>query len=116
MLDAHTPLPPAFWGTESGLNCLDTVVESVWDEGWSHHITRLMVLANLATLLDIDPRQLTDWFWVAYIDNFGSHHGQPYSIGILVNENEITNLQRRNHRPSWDLERFYEKRSQHQYE
>jgi deoxyribodipyrimidine photolyase-related protein len=46
------------------------VIEDVWDEGYSHHITRLMVLSNLATLLDISPRELTDWFWVAYIDAF----------------------------------------------
>jgi deoxyribodipyrimidine photolyase-related protein len=29
-----------------------------------------MVLANIATLLDVSPRALTDWFWVAYIDAF----------------------------------------------
>lgn len=63
-----TPLPPAFWGAPSGLRCLDQVVEGVWAEAWSHHITRLMVLGNLATLLDVDPRELTDWFWVAYMD------------------------------------------------
>ena len=42
----------------------------MWEEAYSHHITRLMVLSNLATLLDISPRELTDWFWVAYIDAF----------------------------------------------
>jgi deoxyribodipyrimidine photolyase-related protein len=69
-LGGETPLPPAYWGTKSGLHCLDHVVETVWAEGYSHHITRLMVLANIATLLDVSPRQLTDWFWVAYIDAF----------------------------------------------
>ena len=29
-----------------------------------------MVLSNLGTLLDVSPRQLTDWFWCAYIDAF----------------------------------------------
>jgi deoxyribodipyrimidine photolyase-related protein len=29
-----------------------------------------MVLGNLATLLGYSPRQLADWFWVAYIDAF----------------------------------------------
>ncbi|MFQ3550366.1 MAG: deoxyribodipyrimidine photolyase, partial [Armatimonadota bacterium] len=33
-------------------------------------ITRLMILSNIAQLLDISPRQLTDWFWVAYIDSY----------------------------------------------
>jgi deoxyribodipyrimidine photolyase-related protein len=69
-LDAHEPLPPAFWGTPSGLHCLDTVVADVWREGYGHHITRLMVLANLGTLLGIEPRALTDWFWVAYADAY----------------------------------------------
>ena len=70
-LEAHTPLPPVFWGgAPSGLRCLDRVVEDVWREGYSHHITRLMVLSNIATLLDVDPRELTDWFWVAYTDAF----------------------------------------------
>ena len=69
--NAREPLPPTFWGEgKSGLFCLDQVVDEVWDEGYSHHITRLMVLSNLATLLDIDPRQITDWFWVAYIDAY----------------------------------------------
>lgn len=70
VLGADRPLPPAYWGSESGLRCLDEVVEGVWQEGWSHHITRLMVLSNLATLLDVSPRELTDWFWVAYVDAF----------------------------------------------
>lgn len=69
-LGASFPLPLAYWGRPSGLNCLDTVVASVWQEGWSHHITRLMVLSNLATLLGVDPRELTDWFWVAYVDAY----------------------------------------------
>jgi deoxyribodipyrimidine photolyase-related protein len=95
-LGAHEPLPRAFWpslapssnrattstssppasaaeawqGARSGLACLDGVVDDVWAEGYSHHITRLMVLANIATLLDIEPRALTDWFWVAYVDAY----------------------------------------------
>lgn len=63
-------LPPAYWGTASGLACLDRVVANVWRTGYSHHIERLMVLSNLATLLDLSPRELTDWFWVAYTDAY----------------------------------------------
>ena len=69
-LRATRPVPPAFWGETSGLACLDTVVRAVWDEAYGHHITRLMVLSNLATLLNLDPRELTDWFWVAYADAY----------------------------------------------
>lgn len=69
-LRAHQPLPPAFWGRASGLACLDRVVRQVMEDGWCHHIERLMVLANIATLLDIDARELADWFWCAYIDAY----------------------------------------------
>ncbi len=69
-LGCHESLPPAYWGEPTGLACLDTVVADVWEEGYSHHITRLMVLANIATLLDVAPRELTDWFWSAYSDAY----------------------------------------------
>jgi deoxyribodipyrimidine photolyase-related protein len=70
-LARHEPVPPTYWGgAPSGLDCLDQVVDAVWDEGWTHHIPRLMVLANLGTLLDIHPRELSDWFWVSFIDAY----------------------------------------------
>jgi deoxyribodipyrimidine photolyase-related protein len=69
-LNATLPLPAVYWGTKSGLHCIDTVVAQVIDEGWSHHITRLMILSNLATLCGFSPRELTDWFWLAYIDAY----------------------------------------------
>jgi deoxyribodipyrimidine photolyase-related protein len=70
VLEADQPLPTAYWGTSSGLACLDTVVGEVWATGYTHHIPRLMVLANIATLLDLNPRELTDWFWVAFTDAY----------------------------------------------
>ena len=69
-LGAKRSLPQAYWGKPSGLGCLDHVVADVFREGYSHHITRLMVLGNLATLLDVSPRALTDWFWFAYVDAY----------------------------------------------
>jgi deoxyribodipyrimidine photolyase-related protein len=69
-LHASRPLPAVYWGAKSGLHCVDTVVAQVIHEGWSHHITRLMVLSNLATLCGFSPRELTDWFWFAYIDAY----------------------------------------------
>ena len=69
-LHQNNPLPQAFWGAKSGFNCLDLVVESVLDEGWTHHIPRLMVLSNFASLLDINPRELTTWFHEAFIDAY----------------------------------------------
>ncbi len=69
-LGAALPLPAVYWGVKSGLHCMDTVVAQVIQEGWSHHITRLMVLSNLANLCGFSPRELTDWFWFGYIDAY----------------------------------------------
>ncbi len=69
-LHASLPLPAVYWGVKSGLHCMDTVVAQVVEEGWSHHITRLMVLSNLANLCGFSPRELTDWFWFAYVDAY----------------------------------------------
>lgn len=70
LLQSHQPLPAAFWGKPSGLACVDHVVQDVLATGYSHHITRLMVLGNVASLLDVEPRHLTDWFWAAYVDAY----------------------------------------------
>ncbi|QDV05189.1 Deoxyribodipyrimidine photo-lyase-related protein [Planctomycetes bacterium Poly30] len=69
-LGSARDLPPAYWGERSGLDCLDLSVARVLESGYGHHIERLMVLANLGTLLDLSPRQLTDWFWAAYVDAY----------------------------------------------
>ncbi len=69
-LHATLSLPAVYWGAKSGLHCIDTVVAQVIEEGWSHHITRLMILSNLATLCGFSPRELTDWFWFAYVDAY----------------------------------------------
>jgi deoxyribodipyrimidine photolyase-related protein len=69
-LAANEPVPPALWGERSGMHCLGEVVTGVWDEAYGHHITRLMIVSNIATLIGISPRDLTDWFWVAYADAY----------------------------------------------
>lgn len=69
-LNQQEALPQAYWGSTSGLRCLDACVEPVMDEGWTHHIPRLMVLSNVANLLDVNPRELTDWFHAAFIDAY----------------------------------------------
>ncbi|MFT3694743.1 MAG: cryptochrome/photolyase family protein [Kofleriaceae bacterium] len=69
-LGCTQPLPPAYWGQRSGMNCLDTVVAQVLADGYSHHITRLMVLSNIASLAGVTPRALCDWFWFGYIDAY----------------------------------------------
>ena len=54
-LGADAKLPPAFWGTRSGMRCLDEVVRGVWEEGYGHHITRLMAVSYTHLTLPTTP-------------------------------------------------------------
>lgn len=70
-LGHHRPLPQAFWDPEAtDLACLKEAVATVRDLGWAHHIQRLMVLGNFANLVEADPRQVSHWFWAAFVDAF----------------------------------------------
>ncbi|MCA2977505.1 MAG: cryptochrome/photolyase family protein [Myxococcaceae bacterium] len=70
-LAAHGPLPDFFWAPErTDLQCVKEAVQSVHDTGYAHHIQRLMVLCNYATLAGLDPRAVSFWFWAAFVDAY----------------------------------------------
>lgn len=61
-------VPQSFWDGKSKMKCISECVKPVIEEGYSHHIPRLMVLSNYANLTQTDPRELFRWFWYAYVD------------------------------------------------
>ena len=69
-LGATRDLPPVFTDedVDTDMVCLSRTLGWVHEYGWTHHIPRLMVIANLATLAGIDPAQLSDWMWRSYVD------------------------------------------------
>ncbi len=70
-LGATRPLPAAFWEPErTELRCLRDALESVRDTGYTHHIERLMIICNYATLAGLDPRPVSHWFWAAFVDAY----------------------------------------------
>ena len=67
-LRAHEPLPPVFFGGATQMRCLATTMRDIDEHGWTHHIQRLMILANLALLAGLQPWALTDWMWASFVD------------------------------------------------
>ncbi len=63
-------LPQLYWDANTDLLCLKDAVSHVLNYGYSHHIQRLMVLSNFSNLTNTDPRQLSRWFWLAYVDAY----------------------------------------------
>lgn len=64
------PLPELFWTGKTDLKCLQESVRPVLEEGYSHHIQRLMILSNFSNLTGSDPRELNRWFHLAYTDAY----------------------------------------------
>jgi deoxyribodipyrimidine photolyase-related protein len=73
-LGAHEPLPRWFSELdpdgEVRANCLAHVLRSVREDGWTHHIQRLMVLGNWALQRGYDPAELSDWFQRSFVDGY----------------------------------------------
>ncbi|MEM8925802.1 MAG: cryptochrome/photolyase family protein [Actinomycetota bacterium] len=68
-LCATRPIPPAFTGrAPTEMACLSSVLGHVHDNGYAHHIERLMVLGNLALTAGIDPWAMTEWMWSGFVD------------------------------------------------
>ena len=67
-LAATRPLPPAFTGAPTHMNCVHQVMTTLHEHGWAHHIQRLMVLGNLGLTAGVDPRAMTEWMWASFVD------------------------------------------------
>lgn len=63
-------LPELFWSADTKMHCMQQSLEPVIEQGYSHHIQRLMVLSNFSNLTKTDPRELNKWFWFAYVDAY----------------------------------------------
>ncbi|MBS91495.1 MAG: cryptochrome/photolyase family protein [Rickettsiales bacterium] len=53
----------------TGLAPLDYSIKKALNLGWTHHIERLMILANLMNLSEIHPKQVYKWFMEMFIDS-----------------------------------------------
>lgn len=81
----HERLLTAHWydGT-TGLPPLDDAIRTALKVGWTHHIVRLMVIANVMTLAEIAPAEAHRWFMELYVDSADWVMGpNVYGMGIF---------------------------------
>jgi deoxyribodipyrimidine photolyase-related protein len=73
-LQAHAPLPSWWLDLDAagsvGARCLADALAAVREQGWAHHIPRLMVLGNWALQRGFDPAAVTDWFHRTFVDGY----------------------------------------------
>ncbi len=65
---ATRSLPQFFWSGDTDMNCLRQCVGGVVERAYSHHIQRLMIICNFATLAGLSPQAVNDWFYAMYAD------------------------------------------------
>ena len=59
----------SWYNGTTGLDPLDHSIKNAINFGWSHHIERLMILANIMNLCQIHPKQVYKWFMEMFDDS-----------------------------------------------
>lgn len=57
-----------WYNGKTGIAPLDDTIEKANRIGYAHHIERLMIVGNLMTLCEIQPRSAHDWFMEMFVD------------------------------------------------
>lgn len=63
-------LPSWYWTGETNMNCLHHAIKQSLDHAYAHHIQRLMITGNFASLLGVHPDEVDRWYLGIYIDAF----------------------------------------------
>lgn len=67
-LHAHRSLPSWYWTGKTNMQCLRTAITDSLKHGYAHHIQRLMITGNFATLAGIEPAEVNAWYLGIYVD------------------------------------------------
>ncbi len=67
-LDNHNKLPDFFWTGDTKMNCLSKTINNSLDNGYAHHIQRLMITGNYALLTQTHPDEVDAWYLGVYVD------------------------------------------------
>jgi deoxyribodipyrimidine photolyase-related protein len=61
-------LPKWYWTANTKMNCMRQSIQQTLDNGYSHHIQRLMITGMFGVTAQIKPQALCDWYLAVYVD------------------------------------------------
>ena len=67
-LDARAALPAWYWTGQTDMACLKDAITQTLEQGYAHHIQRLMVTGLYALLLGVKPQAVHAWYLSVYVD------------------------------------------------
>ena len=62
-------LTKSWYEGTTGIDPLDDCIKTTLNDGYIHHIPRLMVISNIMNLAGISPKEIYKWFMEMYIDS-----------------------------------------------
>lgn len=98
-LDQHGELPSFYWDGKTEMKCLRECVGQVLDHAYTHHIPRLMVLANFALISGVHPKKISDWFLAMFADAV-DWVTLPNTLGMAMHADGVTPEQATKESPS----------------
>ena len=71
-LNHKNKLPNSWYDNNSNLEIkiIDDMIKKVHEYAYLHHIERLMIMGNIGLLLQINPKELYEWFMICFIDAY----------------------------------------------
>ena len=63
-------LPKSWYSTTGNIEIINDMISKVKEYGYLHHIERLMIMGNLALLLQINPNEIYKWFMICFVDSY----------------------------------------------
>lgn len=67
-LENHNPIADFFWTGKTNMNCMSHAINNSLDNGYAHHIQRLMITGNYALLTQTNPDDVDAWYLGIYVD------------------------------------------------
>ncbi|WP_026753390.1 cryptochrome/photolyase family protein [Sediminibacter sp. Hel_I_10] len=67
-LKNNNALADFFWTGDTKMNCLKHAITNSLENGYAHHIQRLMITGNYALLTMTDPDEVDAWYLGIYVD------------------------------------------------
>ena len=67
-LDAQAKLPDFYWTGATDMACMRDAITGTLNNGYAHHIQRLMVTGLFALMYGVHPKEVHGWYLSVYVD------------------------------------------------
>ncbi|WP_406662883.1 cryptochrome/photolyase family protein [Gallaecimonas sp. GXIMD1310] len=82
-LASHRPLPDLYWTGKTRMRCMAEALRNSLDNGYAHHIQRLMITGNFALIAGLSVKDICNWYLAVYLDAY-EWVELPNTLGMVM--------------------------------